>query len=275
MKPLQEALAGWKPTDSGRKIDPLVALAARWAKIVGETVARGSHPSAIEGTTLVVIARSSAWVAQLGYLEAQILAELRIADPTSAVKRIRPIVGQMRAKPSPRFVPAQPSRPTRKPVSKISTGDPFKEFRASVEDERRAKREAGWKECQGCGAMLPGEAPMRCVTCQNAQQARREREISRLQYEMPWLGFLGTAEYIDGLSELEYRAIRRRLLSRWRQALNLALKRGVLSRDGRERRIASSYLVLKSGLHPDRIAEATIRAEFGDDLYTLLYATNG
>ncbi len=274
MKRLQEALAGWKP-GTGRRVDPVVVLAARWAEIVGEKVARGSHPSAIEAGTLVITARSSAWVAQLGYLETQILTALRAADPATTVSRIRSVVGRVQQASSVVPRPSDHAPLRRKAVPQTLDEEPLTAFRRSVEEERRAKVGAGWKECLGCGSLLPGNASTRCTACTNARNAERERHISRLLYEMPWLGFLGTAEYIDGLSELEYRAVRRRLLSRWRQALNLALKRGVLSRDGRERVLASSYLVLKSGLHPDRIAEATIRAEFGDEMYALLYATNG
>lgn len=274
MKRLDDALAGWKP-GTGRRVDPILVLASRWTETVGEKVARGSHPSAIEGSTLVITARSSAWVAQLGFLETQILTALRAADPATTVSRIRPVVGRVQQTSS--VLPKRSDQPLirRKVSPQTQNEEPLTAFRRSVEEERRAKLEAGWKECLGCGALLPGNAPARCTACTNARNAERERHISRLLYEMPWLGFSGTADYIDGLSELEYRAIRRRLLSRWRQALNLALKRGVLSRDGRERVLASSYLVLKSGLHPDRIAEATIRAEFGDEMYTLLYATNG
>ncbi len=44
-----------------------------------------------------------------------------------------------------------------------------------------------------------------------------------------------------------------------------------LSRDGRERLVASSYVVLQSKLPPEAIMPATVRSVFGDELHELLY----
>lgn len=92
-------------------------------------------------------------------------------------------------------------------------------------------------------------------------------------FEAPWLGYTGTAELVDGLTPAEYDATRNRLLSRWWEALTRAREAKRLSRDGRERTIASSYVVLKSKLPPEAIDPATLRNVLGDELNELLFGT--
>ena len=98
-------------------------------------------------------------------------------------------------------------------------------------------------------------------------------QISRLLFEAPWLGFAGTATLIEDLSQDEYASIRRRLLQRWWDRLRRVQLSGKLSRDGAERLIASSYVLLKSELAPERLTPAIVRNVLGDDLHALLYET--
>jgi hypothetical protein len=112
-----------------------------------------------------------------------------------------------------------------------------------------------------------------CVSCVLARSDEREREISRLLFEAPWLGYAGVVAAAPGIDPHEYEAIRRRLLARWWERLARAARRGELSRDGSERSIASSYVILQSGLAPERITTATLRNVLGDDLHDLLYGT--
>ena len=92
-------------------------------------------------------------------------------------------------------------------------------------------------------------------------------------YEAPWLGYAGTAKLIEGLHQDEYDAIRLRLLQRWWDRLTRARYHGKLSRDGAERLIASSYVLLKSELAPERLTPAIVRNVLGDELHDLLYVT--
>jgi hypothetical protein len=46
-----------------------------------------------------------------------------------------------------------------------------------------------------------------------------------------------------------------------------------LSRDGRERLVASSYVLLKSKIRPEEIIPATVRNILGDELHDLIYAS--
>jgi hypothetical protein len=96
---------------------------------------------------------------------------------------------------------------------------------------------------------------------------------SRLLFEAPWLGYAGTAALIEDFTHEEYEGIRRRVLARWWETLSRARASGKLSRDGHERLVASSFVVLKSGLAPERIGPATVRNVLGDELHDLIYGT--
>ena len=87
---------------------------------------------------------------------------------------------------------------------------------------------------------------------------------------MPWLSFAGVRAFVAGLSEERYERVRRGLLQRWWTGLERARRVGrPLSR--RERQIASSYVLLKTELDPERIAPAVVRDLLGDDLYAIFY----
>jgi hypothetical protein len=144
-------------------------------------------------------------------------------------------------------------------------------FRQSVVEAERAKRARGWKGCADCTALIAPGSGLLCVSCAIAREAQRERLVSRLLYEAPWLGYAGTAALIEDLHRDEYDAIRRRLLQRWWDRLARARYHGKLSRDGAERLIASSYVLLKSELAPERLTPEIVRNMLGDELHQLLF----
>ena len=88
---------------------------------------------------------------------------------------------------------------------------------------------------------------------------------------MPWLGYAGIAALVDGLGREEYEAVRRQLLARWWDVLIRAARTGRLSANQRERLVASSYVIVKSGLEPEEIAPETMRNVLGDEIFELFY----
>ena len=110
-----------------------------------------------------------------------------------------------------------------------------------------------------------------CAACSVAAREERALATARLLYEAPWLGYNGTAALVDGLQEREYERIRSRLLKRWRTMLEQMRVAGRPSHDGRERLVASSYVLLQSKLSPEQIMPATVRNVLGDELAALLY----
>jgi hypothetical protein len=276
LRPLTEALGEWSPQERTRwQQDPLVLLAAGWSEIVGQDVARNTHPTRILDDTLLVTTRSSAWSQQLSFLAEKIVAAVRARIPQTPVVHLRFRVGKLPATSRARGikVPHEPVTPRNRfprPPSANAT-DAVARFRHGVDERQRAKRNVGWKECRGCGALIAPRDAALCVTCANARAGQRTAAAARLLFEAPWLGYAGTAELVDGLTLQDYESIRTRLLSRWWEALARARASKRLSRDGRERLIASSYVVLKSKLSPEAIDPATLRNVLGDELNELIY----
>ena len=276
MLKLGAALGGWSPGEGGTQAtDPLVLLGAAWAEIVGEANAQKSHPSKIEGDTLVIKTAGSGWSHALSCESTKIVAAIRSRVPKAGIEKLRFRVGTIAAPGSlfagKRVVGKAVSREARTPAA--DAGEALARLRSDVEATERAKRARGWKECAGCTALIAPESGPLCVTCTIAQNDERERLVSRLLFEAPWLGYAGTSSLVEGLTHDEYEGIRHRLLVRWWDRLWRARLAGKLSRDGSERLIASSYVLLKSELAPERIGPATVRNVLGDELHDLIYGT--
>ena len=275
MLKLRQALGGFSPGGATQATDPLVLLGAAWAEIVGDANAVKSHPSKVEGDTLIVKTAGSGWSHALSCESTQILAAIRSRLPKAGIEKLRFRVGTINAPSSlstaKRVIGKAVSRDSRDPAA--DAHEALARLRSDVEAAGRAKRARGWKECAGCTALIVPESGPLCVTCEISRNDERERLVSRLLFEAPWLGFTGTSSLVEGLTHDEYEGIRHRLLTRWWDRLSRARFAGKLSRDRSERLIASSYVLLKSGLAPERIGPATVRNVLGDELHDLIYGT--
>ena len=274
MLKLAEALGAWTPAEGAGVADPVVLLGAAWSEIVGAENARNSHPAQLAGDALTIVTASSVWSTQLSYLSEQMLEHIHARLPRAGIEKIRFRVGKLPQRGSRtrrvRVIEGEAAAPhMREPAA--DAREALARFRAGVETTERAKRAHGWKECDGCTALIAPGSGVLCTSCQIAREAERERHISRLLFEAPWLGFAGTANLVEGLRKDEYESIRRRLLQRWWDRLCRVRYSGKLSRDGAERLIASSYVLLKSELAPERLTPVIVRNVLGDELHDLLY----
>jgi hypothetical protein len=270
LKPLGQALRSWKP-ERGRD-DTLAAVEAAWTEIVGENVAKNSRPVQLAGDALVVATRSSAWSEQLSLLAERILAALRGRFGLRDLRRLRFRTGVVTAhRPARRVVRGVVSTPSgaRGRERSHSVEESVARFRSDVARVRRANAARGSKECEACASLIAPDRSL-CVACENRVAQERERFVSRLLFDVPWLGYVGIAALLEGLQREEYEVIRARLLARWWAMLDRARKAKRLSRDGRERLVASSYVIVKSGLEPEQIAPETVRNVLGDELTELL-----
>ncbi|MHB8178215.1 MAG: DUF721 domain-containing protein [Vulcanimicrobiaceae bacterium] len=276
LRPIRESISRWKPS-KGRRLDPLHVLQDAWGTVVGAEVAANSHPVQIAGDTLVVATRSSAWSQQLAYLAERILEAANGQAPDAALRHLRLRLGRVPARNRPpATLPGSAGSLQRvgdvAPQPSASLEQAFERFRADVLASQRAKRTAGWNLCLGCGVPV-ATGRSRCEGCAGADRQGREARIAQALFEAPWLGYPQLAEQIEGVEREEVEAVRRRLLMRWWDILCTVRRTSQLSRGGRERMIAGAYVVLKSGLPPDRIGSATVRTMLGDELYRLLYET--
>lgn len=274
MLTLTEALRAWRPGSGAANADPVALLAAVWSEIVGASNAAKSAPSKIVGDVLVVTTAAGVWSQSLSLLQEPILAAIAARVPQPPVRALRFRVGALpraRAAPASRAGVAEARGPSPVRPPSATADAALARWRASVEAQRRAKLLAGWNLCDRCEALVaPGTA---CATCARTQAEARATATARVLFEAPWLGFAGTARLIEGLTLDEYAATRRALLARWWGELKAAARAKHISRGGRERSIAASYVVLESGLNPDRISPATVRNALGDEIYQLLYGT--
>ncbi len=278
MLKLGQALGNFKPgsKDVSSPVDPLVLIAAGWGELVGESNAAKSRPTKHEGDTLVVTTTSSPLSQELALNAELILSKLRARLPKAGIERLRFVQGKVAAPKPPgasrRVAGGRAAAPPDMPPS-ANADEALDRYKGAVAGAQRAKRERGWKECAGCPALVAPDAGPFCVPCANARNDERMRVVSRLLYEAPWLGFAGTASLIEDLSADEYASIRHRLLAGWWDRLFRAKRGGRLSRDGSERAIASSYVMLKSERAPERIDSATLRLVLGDEMHDFIYGT--
>jgi hypothetical protein len=272
LKPLRGALSEWAP-GRGIATDPLHALLEAWPGIVGADVAAHSAPLTLNGNTLTIATRSSAWSQQLQFLSPAILAGVRALPQAAAIERLNFRAGALRR--TERRVPGRPSRP-RAPAGRAPDQTPaadlaeaFARFRARVTAVRRAAGAA----CHECGAPMAASDPgsVVCAPCAGAAEGRRASDLQRLIYLAPWLGLEEIRDLLPGVEAPEFERERRRLLQRWWLVLERARHARRLSPSGLERHVASSYVLLQSRLPPDRITPAVVQNLLGPELAALLW----
>ncbi len=272
---LRSAVEQWGPSSGHRdRVDDIISA---WPTIVGEDVALHCRPLQISGKTLLVATRSSAWSQQLDFLGPSILRSIAEFAGVGTVERLRFRVGPPKAAAAiggnQRLPIAAPSAPlVRSRCSDTqTTADALRLFRESSLQAQRAKRACGWKECGNCRVLLPVRDASLCAPCAGAAWDKRYRRVARLMFDAPWLGYEGTAQLIEGLTRQEFGVIRKRLLQEWWAFLARAQRREQVSPDGRERLIASSYVLLKTGFEPEEITTVIVRNLLGTELHELLY----
>lgn len=276
LTPIRRAIDAWMPRagSSSAANEPLAALAQTWTELVGAENAAHSAPKQLLGDALLIVTDSSAWSQQLSFLAEHILTALRERVPKAGIERLRFRVGvlpQVRSRAAREQRAVHSAASARPPAANAE--EAIARFRVEVTARQRAKRSAGWKECQGCGIQIPPGRSARCLPCANATQRHRERQVAALFYDTPGIEYSAAATHIEGLTRAAFEFEKRRLLGRWRTQLDRVARDGHLSRDGRERAIASAYVLLKTGIPPERIAPATIRNELGERTYALIYGT--
>ncbi|MDQ6827052.1 MAG: DUF721 domain-containing protein [Candidatus Eremiobacteraeota bacterium] len=270
---LRSAVAEWVPAAGAS--DSLQAIIAAWPAIVGQEVAHQCRPLQISGKTLIVATRSSSWSEQLDLLSPRVLSAIA-QHAQCDLERLRFRVGRLFAPASSTGTPPRRSAELPLPTGRFviearNAAEALANFHADVLASQRAKRAAGWKECRNCAVPLPrGGAPL-CAPCTETAWEERSRRVSRLMFDAPWLGFHGTARLIEDLTRNEFEQIRKRVLQAWWEVLVRAQRARRLSGDGRERLVASSYVLLQTGFAPEEITPVIVRNLIGAELHELLY----
>ncbi len=278
LKPLRGALGDWKP-GRGLIADPLHALAAAWPGIVGGDVAAHSAPLTINGNTLVIATRSSAWSQQLQFLSPAILEGVRALPQAVAITRLTFRAGGLRRAAGSRVEGRSTKGKRAEALSRVEGRPPEPGPAADLEEafgrvRRRlsALRRATPATCRVCAAPLPqGDTRLECAPCRGAAEKARAGEVERLMYMAPWIAPAELAAAVPGTTAVEFERARRHLLQRWWVILERARRAGRVSSSGLERHVASSYVLLQSRLPPDRITPAVVLNLLGPELQALLW----
>jgi len=275
VKPLRSAITGWQPP-AAFSGDPVLEVRGAWREIVGDDVAANSRPEQIVRGTLLIVARSNAWSQQLAFLTETVLEAverrtgLRLERLRFRVARIAETATDQAAGVRRR---SKNRRDAREFAPAATLEAAVQRFRADVTAEQRARAAAGWKECLRCGVRIrPGPGRF-CLPCESARREERDAAVARLLYEAPWLGYAGIVPLVADLTAREYEAVRLRLLRRWHVVLERVRRSGGTHLTARDRMIASSYVLLKSELDPERIAPAVVRDLLGDELHNIFYGS--
>jgi predicted nucleic acid-binding Zn ribbon protein len=148
------------------------ALEARavmlWGQVVGEQMARATEAQKVQGGTLVVITRSSAWAQELSFQKPTILRKYRDRLGKEFVKDLRFVVGAVRGAPTagpgaiaPPEAEVRRIRLAPEEIERIArasgTGDAelAQAIRKALTHEAQLRRwhlEHGAKSCDRCGA---------------------------------------------------------------------------------------------------------------------------
>jgi hypothetical protein len=274
--PLRSALDGWLP---GRRpaSDALSTIAAAWASIVGPAVAAHSAPIALNGKSLVVATRSSAWSQQLQFLSVTILRGLAAIALDEPVERLVFRSGSLRA-PRAGSVSPGAAAPMRQGIGRELEPEPAADAGEALERVRRrvtsARRRAP-SACVACGAPVDAAVVRMCAPCEGGATRARTLQLERIVYLAPWLGVEDLRQQMPELSAAEFESARRTLLQRWWLVLERCRRSGKVSGSRLERQVASSYVLLQSRLPPDRVTPAIVRNLLGDELEAMLWPGSG
>jgi hypothetical protein len=266
LRPLHSVVQTWKP--ALKLGEPLAVIGAAWSGIVGERVADNAAPLELSGTTLIVVTRSSAWSNQLHLLSPQILSGLKALPEGRAVERLAFRVGTVARRSR---APAARERSVRRdgaaPEPAADARDALERLRARVTGLRRGAAGA----CPTCGTPQEEAALAPCAPCSGALEQARIEAVQRILFAAPWLECGEVRRAVEGLTQAEFERARRQLLQRWWTTLQRAKRAKRLSPNASERPMASSYVLLQSGLPPDRITPAVVRNLLGEELEALLW----
>jgi hypothetical protein len=279
LRPLKAAVETWAP-GRGIAADPLHRISATWPQIVGANVAKHSEPLALNGETLLVATRSSAWSQQLQLLSPTILRGIAALPDAVVVNRLAFRSGALRRLESRGTSRKRAAAASAERGAGDAAPGPAADAAEALERLRRrltALRARAGAACAACGAPLEGDpGPTgRCAPCDGDAERDRMLLVERTIYLAPWLTHAELREQIPDLSGAEFERARRVLLQRWWLVLD-RIKRGAkVGASGDERQVASSFVLLQSRLPPDRITPAIVRNAIGDDVTDALWPNRG
>lgn len=278
---------------------------AEWDRVVGPEIAARARPVSLAGGELVVAVEHAGWAQQLAFLKAAIIRDLNRAVGSEQVRDIRFVHGLRQARgaaPRPAGMragdaaaenPASAGAPSPAPqapqqvVASLGKLRDAEVRRAAARwlvaawRRRQRARLQGWPLCTRCGCPFPpagkpsGEDPV-CPACRAGEEERLRQRVRALLQREPWLSYPDVAAALREAAAAAriarlYREERAALLAEWRTQLRacaLRLRRGEGPPPGTRQQLLA-YVMLRTGLSPDRLDPDTVRGALGPLLRSL------
>ena len=265
---LGENIRRWKPLP-GKSLTPIDAVRAAWPNIVGVDVAKHCLPSEVRGEMLLVITRSGTWSQQLGFLEANILAEIARLDDDLKISELKFRVGKIAQQISPQRAKIQRAQTVKRHMTTLQPEVSLEEMVARARMQAEKKHNRRGPRCSRCAVSL--EQGNLCAPCRDREAEARIHTVMRILSEAPWLSDEEIRRSAAHIRESDTATARRRLSTRWKRDLDRLERKKKFSAGEPERAIAVAYVVLMTGVPPDQLSRAITRYTLGPRVDMLLY----
>jgi hypothetical protein len=217
----------------------LEQLQKNWPKVAEEPLVSRVQPQNYRNKTLFLAAHSAVWSQQVGFLKNIIVAKYKNLLPNVFIKEVRI--------KSTGFVPER--------------------AKPAVRAER--------KICPSCGRRFEG-TEAECISCRNQKQNALEGRIRKYLEDTPWAAFAQAGADLPGVREKDFAAVKHRLEQQTLDALQrLYFEFYQQPLPARSRplaeRLASRYIMLKTGLTPDKINDSIISGQLSRKLHKFIY----
>lgn len=221
----------------------LEKLQKLWPRVADEPLAAKAAVQNYRNKILFLTASSSVWAQQLGFFKRLIIEKYKKLEPDIVIKDVR--------------------------VKSAGFVAPPAQVKIAVKtlDDRRI--------CPSCGRRFEG-TETECVFCRNKKQNILEQRISKYLEDTPWVRYAQARVDLPDVREKDFSAVRRRLEHQTLDALRrlyFEFYQQPLPKRSRPlaEQLASRYIMLKTGLTPDKIDDNIISGQLSRKLHKFIY----
>ncbi|MDR1998189.1 MAG: DciA family protein [Candidatus Margulisbacteria bacterium] len=249
----------------------LEKLQKAWPQVADDSLGQRVQPSAYKNKTLFLTASSSVWAQQVVFYKQLIMTKYKALEPGIEIKEIRVRSGQVSV--PEKTVPADQPEAGEPPDS--PEADPGTKLQRIIRKAGRWLRRDRRRICPVCQRRFEGTEAV-CIFCRNQAQAARDARIARYLAETPWVKYAEIRADLPDTREEDFWRVRQKLQQQTLDALRrlfFEYYQRPLPERAREQalRQAAYYVLLKTGLTPDKIDDNIISGQLSRKLYKFIY----
>lgn len=244
-------------------------IGQNWAGIVGEALARAVKPVRFSKGVLRVAVASAAWHQEINFRKDELIKKINEFLGKSFVKNITgEVVGEQEL--------AERDVPQRGTSLEWYFPGPEKENLARALERlilmdkklKKQRREWGGRVCPICGRVFFGRRRF-CPLCQAGEKDREFKKIVQLVERQPLKNLLELRKNWPKLKRQEFKQARQFLLDEGEKIINLWKKEFEKNKRGVTKYLPKikTYLALKTGQPPEKIAANLLKRIFSDKIY--------